>query len=82
MSQVIEGELIPANKPPLSSKRIRLTTARDVRRELHRLYDGVLRGEIDTDTGRTGGFLLRTLLESIRIDEIETRLTELEKGES
>lgn len=59
-------------------KRLRLTTARDVRRELHRLYALLMDGKLDTDTARTGGFLLRTLLESIRTDELETRITALE----
>ena len=59
-------------------KRLRLSTARDVRRELHRLYSMLMAGELDTDTARTGGFLLRTMLESIRTDELETRLTALE----
>lgn len=77
MSQLIEGELIPASLAPMP-KRLRLSTARDVRRELHRLYALMMDGTIDTDTARTGGFLLRCSLESLRIDEIETRLVALE----
>jgi hypothetical protein len=83
MPQPIEGELIPASTPPhvAMPKRLRLTTARDVRRELHRLYELMMRGEVNTDTARTGGFLLRCMLESIRIDEIEDRLSVLENRE-
>jgi hypothetical protein len=78
MTQPLEGELIPAPLAPMP-KRLRLNTARDVRRELHRLYGLMMEGRIDTDTARTGGFLLRCSLESLRIDEIETRLEALEK---
>lgn len=83
MSQPLEGELIPAKPAPRAAmpKRLRLTTARDVRRELHRLYDLMMRGEVGTDTARTGGFLLRCMLESLRLDEIEARLTTLENRE-
>lgn len=77
MRQLLEGEHIPGFKGGMP-KRLRLSTARDVRRELHRLYSLLMAGELDTDTARTGGFLLRTMLESIRTDELETRLTALE----
>jgi hypothetical protein len=63
---------------PAMPKRLRLSTARDVRRELHRLYGLLMAGELDNETARTGGFLLRTMLESIRTDELETRLAVLE----
>jgi hypothetical protein len=75
----VTGEFLPAQTTNMP-KRLRLSTARDVRRELHRLYTLMMNGGIDTDTARTGGFLLRCSLESLRIDEIEGRLTNLEKG--
>ena len=80
MQQPLEGEHMPARPAPLLPKRLRLSTARDVRRELHRLYALMMDGKIDTDIARTGGFLLRCSLESLRIDEIEGRLTNLEKA--
>jgi hypothetical protein len=79
MAQPLEGEHLPAFMGGMP-KRLRLTTARDVRRELHRLYGMLMAGQLDTDTARTGGFLLRTMLESIRTDELETRLTALEQS--
>lgn len=79
MSQTIVGELISGKAAPLPvRRRFRLTNARGVRRELSAVYADVRNGVIDNDTGRTLAFMLRVLLESIRIDEIEERLTALE----
>jgi hypothetical protein len=80
MSQAIEGEVIPADCPlPVKGRRFTLNTARDVRRELANLYSRFQNGKIDADMARTGAFVLRTLLEGIRIDEIERRLVEIEE---
>lgn len=78
--QAIEGEHIPASPGGAMPKRrrFRLTDARGVRRELAALYAEMRNGEIDIDTAKAGGFILRCLLESIRTDEIDQRLTELE----
>lgn len=80
--QVLDGEYLPA--PPggadrAKRRRFRLTDARGVRRELAALYAEMRNGQIDLDTAKAGGFLLRCLLESIRTDEIEQRLTDLER---
>lgn len=60
-------------------RRFRLTDARGVRRELAGLYAEFRNGLVDVETAKAAGFLLRCLLESIRTDEIEQRLTTLEK---
>jgi hypothetical protein len=76
---VIEGQWLQAEPGGLPKRRrFRLTDARGVRRELAALYAEFRNGEVDSDTARTGGFLLRTLLESIRTDVIEERITALE----
>lgn len=79
--QALIGELIPADKGPSGKKlrRFRLTTARGVRRELAALYAELRNGRVDEETARAGGFLLRCVLESLRLDEIEQRLTALEQ---
>jgi hypothetical protein len=80
--QAIEGELIPASRRGAnlsgSRRRFRLTDARGVRRELAGLYSELRNNEVDTDTARAAAFVLRCLLESLRLDEVEKRLTALE----
>lgn len=77
--QVIEGVVLPF-APPLSPKvrRFRLTSARGIRRELSSVYHEFRNGELSADDARTAGFILRTLLESVRIDELESRIAALE----
>ena len=62
----------------MKRRRFRLTDARGVRRELAGLYAELRNDEVDADTVRIGAFVLRCLLESIRMDEMESRLTALE----
>lgn len=77
--QVIEGTVIPFAPPPTPKvRRFRLTSARGIRRELSALYSEFRNGQIDADTARTGAFVLRTLLESVRVDELESRIAALE----
>ena len=80
-SETIEGEYFPAVPGATLPKRrrFRLTDARGVRRELAALYAEFRNGEVDVETAKAGGFLLRCLLESIRTDEIERRLCQLEE---
>ena len=79
--QAIDGEYLPVECGGVQpkSRRFRLTDARGVRRELAALYAEMRNGKIDLDTAKAGGFLLRCLLESIRTDEIEQRITQLER---
>ena len=86
--EILDGEWLPPDKggvPPLvkekKPRRVALGTARGIRRELACLYTDLMQGRIDTDAARTGGFLLRCTLESLRMDEIETRLAALEGQE-
>ena len=73
-----DSSLKAAKKAPVP-RRFRLTSARNVRRELSVLYAELRNGQVDPETCRTGAFLLRCVLESLRLDEFETRLDELEE---
>lgn len=78
-TQAIEGQYLPANPGGTPKRRrFRLTDARGVRRELAAVYADFRNGVIDPNQARAAGYLLQCLLESIRTDEIEQRLTELE----
>lgn len=59
-------------------RRPALGTARGIRRELAAVYLELRRGAIDLETAKASGFLLRTLLEAVRTDEIERRIDALE----
>ena len=61
------------------ARRFRLTSARAVRRELAGLYAELRNGQVTEDHARAAGFLLRSLLEALRIDEVEARISELEE---
>ena len=78
-SQSIEGELLPADPAPQPKRRrFRLTSAHGIRRELAALYGEFRNGDIDAEAARASAFILRCLLESLRIDEIDQRLKTLE----
>ena len=77
-NQVIEGELILANGGVFKRKPS-LGTARGIRRELASVYLELRRGEIDNDGAKTCAFVLRTILEAVRVDALEERIIELEK---
>lgn len=59
-------------------RRFRLSTARDARRELARVYTMILHGEIEPDTARAAVGALRAVVETIRVDEFDQRLRALE----
>ncbi len=67
-----------AQPAPPARRKTRLNTAGNVRVELARLYHELRRGEVDSDTARAATFILRSLLESLRLDHFEQRLDELE----
>lgn len=78
--ETLAGELIPAQPAGVfKRRRFRLTSANGVRRELAAVYGEFRNQQIDADRARTAAFILRCLLESMRVDEIERRLTDLEK---
>lgn len=67
-----------ARPAPHKPRQFRLTNARAIRRELAVLYADLRNGKIDSDLAKTGAYLLRTILEALRTDEIEARIDELE----
>lgn len=71
------GILDPA--PGAYRRRPALTDARGVRRELASVYLEFRRGELDARQANTAAFLLRCLLEAIRTDDLEARLSALEQ---
>lgn len=77
-ADALEGEVISACRTGYA-RRPSLGTARGVRRELAALYLELRRGEIDEKHATSAAYLLKTILEAIRLDEIETRLARLEE---
>ena len=69
------GQGAGAGGPP---KRYRLATAGGVRRELASVYAQFRRGEITGDEAKASTYILRTVGEMIRLDEVEARLNALE----
>lgn len=57
--------------------RIKLSTPREVRESLAKVTRLMLRGEIDTKTCNTFGYMCNQILGSIRADEQERLLKEL-----
>jgi predicted ABC-class ATPase len=66
------------DRPPVTPKRLRLMTARDIRRELARTYGQLARREIERGEATARGFLLATLCRVIANSEFEARLARLE----
>ncbi|WP_250482081.1 hypothetical protein [Caballeronia sp. NCTM5] len=62
-------------------KQIRLRNAKDVRRELARLYNETRAGTIETHEATKLAHVLEILRRAIETDDIETRLAELEASE-
>lgn len=61
-------------------KSTRLTTARDVRRELARLYGEARAGAIDPATATKLAHVLELLRRAIELDDITKRLDALEQA--
>ena len=70
--------------PPVSvtSRRLRLGTARDVRRELAQTYRLFVQGQIDRAQANTRGFLLATLCRVIADSDLERRSRYLRRAMS
>ncbi len=60
-------------------QKIRLNNPAQVRRFLNRTINQLLNGEIKSDDARCVGYLSNILLKSIETEELENRLTEIEK---
>ena len=65
--------------PPPPPRRVRLATARDVRREMVAVYADSRAGAIPPATGSRLCFMLDMVRRSIESMEIETRLAEVER---
>lgn len=59
-------------------ERVRLSTARDARRELSRVYRLVMQEQVSPDLARAAVAALRAVVETIRVDEFDQRLRALE----
>lgn len=59
-------------------KNLKLATPSDIRKALSKVANMVLNGEIDTKTANTLTVVCNALLSSIRVDEQEKRIEELE----
>lgn len=64
----------------MANKRIslRLSTARDVRKTLSRITNMLINDEIDSKKANTIIYACNSILNSIRTDELEKQLAELE----
>jgi hypothetical protein len=63
------------------TRRFRLTDARGCRRELAALYAELRNGKVSGDEAKAACYVIRALLESLRVDELEERLAALEAGQ-
>lgn len=63
-----------------TKKRLRLKTAEDVRRYIQNLMSRVENGEIDLNKARLLMNLADGILKSIRTDELEKRIIEIEEA--
>lgn len=78
-AQALVGTLEPADPPRGRMPRIRLTSARDIRRELAALYRHARHGQLDAARACRLAFLLNSLLHAIEMTDIEHRLRALEQ---
>lgn len=62
----------------MAKKRLRMQTSSDVRAALNRVANMVLNGEIDVKSANCIIYAASTILGSIRTDELETKVKELE----
>jgi hypothetical protein len=77
--QTIDGE---TGKPDASSRRIDLSTLRDVRLEIAHVYRKVDTGEIDSRDGARRAYMLKTIHDVIVSAELERRIKELEEQQA
>lgn len=77
--QVVEGEHLPAT--PAREPRLRLGSIREVRRELVKVYSMAKQGRIATQDASRLVFMLQALAGMIKDDELEQRITALEKAQ-
>ena len=64
---------------PMSKKRLKMTTSREVRKAVNRIANMLLNGELDAKTGNAILYAANVTLGAIRVDEQQAKLDELEK---
>ena len=64
---------------PMSKKRLKMTTSREVRKAVNRIANMLLNGELDAKTGNAILYAANVTLGAIRADEQQAKLDELEK---
>lgn len=77
-TQSIEGTVIPVTPTP-ASERLRLSTIKECRRELAKVYADTRRGIISTQDGTRLTYILIALSNIIRDTELEERVKRLEE---
>lgn len=63
----------------MSRKRLRLSTPSEVRKAMSKIANAVLNGDIDPKTANTILYACNSVLASIRIDEQQKKIDELEQ---
>ena len=76
MTQAIEGEVILANGHPKPPK---LRTVRDCRREMASVYADCRAGRVATQDGSRLVYILTSISNTIRDNELEQRIQKLEE---
>lgn len=61
-------------------RRLKLTTAREVRRALNRVANMVLNGEIEAKEANAIMYACNIVLSAIRVDDQQAKIDELEKA--
>ena len=74
MPEVLDAISVPARPSP----RLRLSTIRDCRRELARVYAEVRAGTLEPQTGTRLAYLLQAMVGMIRDGDLEQRIAALE----
>ena len=75
-SEVVEGELIPAEP---TSRQIKLVTVMDCKREMAKVYRDSRQGRIDIQDGTRLVYMLSQIGKLIELSELEKRIELLEK---
>lgn len=63
----------------MARKRLKMTTARETRKAVNRIANMLLNGEIDAKTANAILYAANVTLSSIRTDEQQIKIDELEK---
>ena len=75
--QPIEGEVIPASPTP--RKQIRLSSIKDCRRELAKVYADARHGSVDPQNATRLAYILVAISNMVKDHELEERIKKLEE---